>query len=271
MELKSPKSLARIVGSNLSELKKIIDNIDQYYRFDEIVSIKNDGRIKKRPIEPSIGKLKTIQERILKLILEEISISSAAHGGVKTRDTITNAKVHLGKNYHFCTDIKKFYPSVRYQRVCDILILNGFSPPVSKLITQLTTYKGRLPQGTSTSSYLANLVFSLIDKELVNFCKIHDIHYTRYVDDLIFSSQKCFKNKQDVLIKIITREPECFRINHRKTLSKWGPIEITGILVRQNKIELTDEKIKKLNSDMTDEKRKGFENYVKQVRNYKKK
>ena len=115
--IKKPKRLAYILNVNLNELTKIIENIDSYYyekkevkhNLDGTIKYKN-GEIQYRILIPSKGRLKYIQNKIKIKILSKIDYPSHIQGGVKKRDNITNAKKHLGKKYHFCSDISKFFP-----------------------------------------------------------------------------------------------------------------------------------------------------------------
>ena len=50
-------------------------------------------------------------------------------------------------------------------------------------------YFGRLPQGAPTSPAISNLVFNPIDEIFQSFAEENNLTYTRYADDLCFSSQ----------------------------------------------------------------------------------
>jgi len=63
----------------------------------------------------------------------------------------------------------------------------GCSPPVARLLTALTTYRHRLPQGSPTSSSLANLALLDADEKINTQAHLHSCSYTRLVDDLAFS------------------------------------------------------------------------------------
>src|SRR5690606_32967363 len=99
---------------------------------------------------------------------------------------------------------------------------------------KLTTWKYELPQGTPTSSHLANLVFLETDFRLIELCNQNNIVYTRYVDDLTFSSSICFKHLlNDILYIVISGG---FKISYRKTKYE-GFQNITGIDVFNNYID----------------------------------
>ncbi len=54
-------------------------------------------------------------------------------------------------------------------------LLYKFSPTVARVLTQLTTYKGRIPQGAPTSPMIANLVFVKTGKKLEEFAKENNL------------------------------------------------------------------------------------------------
>lgn len=237
------KKLCSLVGFKPDFIRQVVDNIDNYYQ--EWVEKKTDkktgefkrykdGTIKERIIRPSLHELKLIQTRIKNKILAPIALPETVHGGVKKRSNITNAKPHQGKKYQFTTDLQNFFPSISSKRVYETLLTLGFSAHYSRWITKLTTWKFELPQGTPTSTHLANLVFLKTDFELIELCNKHGLTYTRYVDDLTFSSQQDFSYILNEILDIVISNG--FQLNYRKTKYK-GNQNITGIDVFLNKID----------------------------------
>ena len=110
-----------------------------------------------------------------------------AYGAVKGRDNVSNAKRHQGKKYKFTTDLKDFFPSITNKEVYEMFVGEGFSHEVSSLLTKLTTYKGKIPQGAPTSSTLANLVFRKTGDILSDFSK-RKVALLCFVDNLLFFS-----------------------------------------------------------------------------------
>lgn len=137
-------------------------------------------------------RLKEIQKRIKFAILMRVSFPTYLTGSLKGRDYITNAQLHSGARVLICEDVTKFFPSVSAEKVFDIWRhFFGFSDQVAQLLTRLTTKAGSLPQGASTSSYLANLVFWRDEPLLQAKLAAHGIIYSRYVDDM---SMSCTRN-----------------------------------------------------------------------------
>ncbi|WP_299678629.1 reverse transcriptase family protein [uncultured Dokdonia sp.] len=240
--IRTTKHLAYTLKVDFKEIESIIRNIDNFYK--EKIEIKRDkfgkpkldanGNQKKRIIHPSQRRLKVIQKRIHRNILVKIKMPSYAYGAVKKKDNIDNAKKHQGKKYKFTTDLKDFFPSIKIEAVFKMFVSQGFSPSVSRILTQLTTYKGQIPQGAPTSSTLANLVFIKTGDILNKFALENEATFTSFVDDMTFSSAKDFKSKIPQILEIITAD---YKISHKKTNYSRNP-NVTGLHVMNNHLEL---------------------------------
>lgn len=237
------KTFCFLVKSRPIELESICLNINDFYsEWEELKKDKktgefkrfSDGTFKKRILRPSKTNLKRIQSNIKTVLLSKVNLPSNVYGGVKTKSNITNAKRHQGNRFQFCTDLENFYPSIKSKMVYDSLIKLKFSSEVARIITRLCTWKNNLPQGAPTSTHLSNLVFLETDLKLIEFCKLNGLTYTRYIDDLTFSSQMCFKHLTSQIIEIILEGS--FKVNQRKTIYS-GNQTITGIVVLPNRID----------------------------------
>lgn len=271
-EIKTIKHLTYVLGSNINELEKILNNIDKYYYEKREVKYNKDGEprldkngnIEVRIITPSKGRLKYLQKIIHRKILAKITLPSNIKGSVTGSDNIRNAKFHQGNKYKFATDLKKFFPSISHYNVMEMLLRNGFSKKVASIITKLTTYKGKLPQGAPTSPVIANLVFLPIDFQIIDFCKTKNIKYTRYVDDLSFSAKYDFTQDTLLFLKLIKKGE--FGISHNKTFYTSGIAEFTGISVGNNTINIPKRVRQKLDrKDLTENQKKGLIEYKKRV------
>ncbi len=274
--VKSKKHLSFLLGYPYARLLAICSEINDYYY--EKIEIKRDkqGIIKvdkngiplTRVLLPSKGILKTLQSKIKNRILSEILFPFHIQGGVKKRDNITNARLHIGKNYHFCTDIKDFFPTISSNIVYKMFLENQFSSDIARILTKLTTFRFQVPQGAPTSTHLANLVFMMVDKKIIEYCSGKSITYTRFVDDLTFSSEKDFKKYTYRILKII--EDHGYKISNKKTFYKIGPTEITGVITKNNVLDLSDsfvQKVKSAKKDSDGKKYNSLINYYVRVNN----
>ncbi len=261
------------IGYNAKKVLEISNNLDNNYQeWNEKKPDKKNGGFKKykdgtlkiRTIRPSSKELKEIQRRIKDRILDQIKLPKQVHGGVKKRSNISNAKPHQGNKFQLTTDLQSFFPSIKHNMVYNTFLSFGYSNHYSHWITKLTTWKYELPQGTPTSTHIANLVFLETDFRIIEFCNRNNITYTRYIDDLTFSSPNCFKNLIDELLNIITING--FKISYRKTKYE-GNQNITGIDVFNNYIDAPKRIIEKANEEVLNKKEfKPYSIYLENIR-----
>ncbi len=198
--IKAIPKLALALGVGESLLLEIAARANGMYRD---VPITRNG--KTRLTYDAIGELKKIQQLIQKKILARVKFPDYLQGSLKGRDYVTNAALHTKKRIVTCEDVEKFFPSVRTELIVDIWKnFFHFSEDVALLLAQLTTKDGAIPQGTSTSSYLANLALWRhepgVQAKLANM----GIIYSRYVDDIAMSSATFLsKDKQGKAIAMV--------------------------------------------------------------------
>lgn len=277
MRISSVKHLAFILKCKSSdvELRKIASQLTseafqydkQFYREKQEVRELKNGKLKTRILNPSIGRLKLLQTRIKENILDHIQFPGFIKGGLKGCSNITNASNHLGSKYKFTTDIKGFFPSIKSAQVYKSFSNLGITPDVARLLTILTTYKGHLPQGTPTSSHLANLVFLEIDKKIFEYCQKKGITYTRYIDDITLSAPFDFQVELDALINYITQEG--FKISSRKTQYR-HILEITGVSTGNNKLKPNKKFYLKLGEEQSESQKLARNSYLQRVLTAKK-
>ena len=68
------------------------------------------------------------------------------------------------------------------------LLKNSYEACEIRLLTEICSYNGALPMGAPTSPALSNLVLKSADKAIIKVTKREKINYSRYADDLTFSS-----------------------------------------------------------------------------------
>lgn len=163
----------------------------------EVPKAKGGTRLISAPRAP----LRKIQRTILSGILEKLPVHDAAHGFVKGRSTVTNAAPHLKAAVVIKMDLKNFFPTIHYRRICGLFQHYGYDDDVAGMLASLCTrrpvlddgtvvWPGVMPQGAPTSPTLANLICRRLDARLTGLAKRVNATYTRYADDLTFSFAK---------------------------------------------------------------------------------
>ncbi|OFZ39984.1 MAG: hypothetical protein A3D92_04585 [Bacteroidetes bacterium RIFCSPHIGHO2_02_FULL_44_7] len=234
--------LAIFLGTKEGEIEAIIQNKESYYHTFFIPKRNGD----ERRITAPKDRLKEIQKTILRKILEKVSVHFAARGFKRRSSIISNAHGHIGQEILVKMDIKDFFPSITYERVKGIFINLGYPEGVAEALTELTTYKGRLPMGASTSPYLSNIIAIRMDKRFTGLAKKMDFTYSRYADDLAFSSKDGNLKRHIPFFKEIIKD-EGFEVNEQKVViaRKGGQQKVTGVVVNR-KVNVEKREYKRL-------------------------
>lgn len=191
--------------------------------------------------------LKVVQKWILKEILEKIFVSEQAMAFVPHKNGLReNAERHKKNIFLLEMDITNFFGTITEQQVYTLFCNIGYNTKVAGILANLCTYDNYLPQGAVTSPYIANLVCYHMDARINGYCSRKDIVYTRYADDLTFSSDnRMLLNKIEKFIKYIVTD-EGFTINDKKTRSLSNDVKktVTGITINDDSIHV-DKKFKR--------------------------
>lgn len=148
------------------------------------------GRGKTRIIDAPDDRLKHLQRKLLPLLDQLYRVRHPVHGFVAGKSVKTNAEAHLRKRFVLNIDLKDFFPSITENRVAGVLEALNIDCRVSSIVARLCCHNGHLPQGAPTSPILSNMICFRLDKELLAFAKSMRCIYTRYADDMTFSSHQ---------------------------------------------------------------------------------
>lgn len=198
------------------------------------------------------------RNKTYKMLLQYVNVilkalytpSDYAMGFAEGRSVVTNAQKHLRQNYVLNIDLKDFFPSIDQARVWGRLQVAPFNFPkeVANVIAGLCCMKLQveapsaetryvLPQGAPTSPIITNMICDKLDRRLAGLAKRFGLNYTRYADDITFSSMhNVYQHNGDFwkeLRRIIAGQN--FTINEDKTrLQKRGSRqEVTGVTVSE--------------------------------------
>ncbi len=119
-----------------------------------------------------------------------------------------------------------------------------------------------LPQGAPTSPVISNLICRRLDRRLSNLAKSFNFTYTRYADDLIFST----RNQDEYRIKILLKKIESivknedFEINQTKTkvLRSSRRQEVIGIVVNE-KLNISRTDLRRFRATLFQIEREGLQ------------
>ncbi|WP_332872536.1 TIR domain-containing anti-phage reverse transcriptase [Pontibaca salina] len=184
----SVKDVAGALMMRPDGLFHVIKNTEtgKYYKTFEVPK-KRGGT---RPIDKPLRGLAMAQERFAAVLLEVYNPKSFVHGYVRGRSFLSNAQYHQKQRWILNIDIEDFFGSIGFARVRGLFMskLFGYNDRVATILARICTYQDRLPQGAKTSPILANLIAHNLDKELISLAAKENLRFSRYADDITFSS-----------------------------------------------------------------------------------
>ena len=211
----SRKDLAQILGYKLNRLTYIVYKIPPDQKYNKF-SIPKSGGGERRICAP-VDSLKTLQRQLADVLYEcrvEIDRDNdrrpLSHGFRRDLSIITNARQHKRRRYVLNLDLQDFFPTFNFGRVRGFFLRNNsfkLNDKVATLIAQIACFENGLPQGSPCSPIIADLIAHLLDVRLAQLAKRHGLTYSRYADDLTFStSQRIFP--PSIAAPIIADSPE---------------------------------------------------------------
>ena len=213
---------------------------------ERLISVPNNG-------------LKEIQ-KCLNLVFQLVhEPNPAANGFIPGKSIVDNALIHAGSFYVYNVDLKDFFPSIDQARIWGRLKKPPFNLNedqkrlnLANIIASLCCHemeverldnkgvfvkvlKSVLPQGAPTSPTLSNIICERLDIRLSGVAKRFGLKYSRYADDITFSSMHNVYQKDSEFLIEIDRiiVDQNFHIKESKTrLQKQGfRQEVTGLVV----------------------------------------
>jgi RNA-directed DNA polymerase len=262
-DAQSIEDVAVILGFKTKNLSYILYVQPDSLKYKEFVIPKKSGGV--RSIAAPQGGLKLLQKRLADILqdcLSEINNNAAedvkakpdhhvSHGFKRGLSIRTNAKNHRNRRYVFNVDLTDFFGSINFGRVRGFFIKDKrfhLNPKVATIFAQIACFRQRLPQGSPCSPVISNLIGNILDMHLVKLSARTGCTYTRYADDLTFSTNKrCFpqsiatqSNDNDhvwiagsELLRLVNHSG--FEINPKKTRMQYrfSRQEVTGLVVNK--------------------------------------
>ena len=236
----------RSIKLSSKEFFDIVYKSDEYY--SKRIILKRD--LSKRLILCPNKNLKILQKNLsekLCMLYEKYyrSTRPSAHGFLKEKSIITNANQHKNKRYVLNFDLKNFFDTIHFGRVRGLLMKEPYNVPeyCATLLAKIICYKNKLPQGGATSPIISNMICTKLDYKFQLLAKKNKCRYTRYADDITFSTNlrkfPLAKGRgRDVslseeVVKIV--EDNGFSINENKSiLQKYNSTQrVTGLTVNK--------------------------------------
>jgi RNA-directed DNA polymerase len=244
--LKTSRDVARILDISYDRLIYHIHKVSKTKKYKEF-SIHRKSRIISAPATA----LKILQRKLSQVLYSVYEPKATVHGFSPGRSIVTNAEQHLHKRFVLNIDLQDFFNSIHFGRVRGVFIAPPYNctKEVATVLAQICCYSNKLPQGAPTSPVISNMICARMDSQLRLLAKDYRCTYTRYADDITFSTnltnlpkQLVLENTSESISKIILGEKlvsiiqdNGFAINESKTRlqHKSQRQEVTGLTVNQ--------------------------------------
>ena len=263
---KGEKTIEDFLDTSLKGLKiKLYKNYNELYKEKMILKRNGEQRILRVPN----NYLKKIQ-RNLNYIIQTIykgkftshAFEKASEG--KSKNIITNAKIHTNKKFILKIDLKDFFPSISFPRIYGVFQKPpfNFDNKTARLLAHICIFQkslskddvGELPQGAPTSPILSNLVCRNLDNQLFKLCSKNKCQYSRYADDITISTN----------LSIMPNE--IYSNNDISTQIK-EIIKQNGFIINQEKTKLLTQKRRQMVTGLVVNKKVNLKrNYIKNIR-----
>lgn len=260
-QITTKPALAKLLGVSPQNLTHTLYIIKPENLYTSFPIPKRTGGI--RTIYAPADKLKFIQSKLSNLLqdcIKEINDAkypklkpnkapTLAHGFVRQRSILTNAAVHLNQKNVLNIDLSNFFDSFNFGRVRGFFIKNRnfeLHPDIATVIAQIACLDNKLPQGSPCSPVITNLITHSLDIRLASLAKKYSCSYSRYADDITFSTRKSVfpnqimgqeENGEYIAGKKLTREitRAGFSINDKKTRIQYKDSrqDVTGLIVNK--------------------------------------
>lgn len=186
--LQDSRDVAQLLEISYKRLMYHISVVPEKDRYTVFSISKKSGRL--REIAAPCTSLKIIQRKLSQVLYSVYEPKAPVHGFTPSKSIVTNAQQHRNKRFVLNIDLKDFFPSIHFGRVKGIFMKPPYNltPEVAITLAKICCYDGKLPQGSPASPIVSNMICARMDSELRKLAKEFQCTYTRYADDITFST-----------------------------------------------------------------------------------
>jgi len=216
--------VARATAVDIDYIRKIARSASHRYKTYTIP--KRDGTT--RVIYHPARELKLFQGWITRNVIGRLPVHEAATAYRPRRNILFNALLHVKHNYLLRIDFENFFPSITgrdlellLKKNADLLKTIITSDEDVRIIKALCCRRDRLTIGAPSSPSISNSLMFDLDSKWFERCRNKGVAYSRYADDLYFSTNSR-DVLSDVLVEVRRDLEECespkLYINNKKTV-----------------------------------------------------
>lgn len=188
--IKTPRDIAQLLEVPYSRLVYYIYKLPEEHRYKIFEVPKRLSGFRKIS-SPKRGLL-IIQKKLSQVLYAVYRPRPSVHGFTVQKSILTNARAHTRKNFVLNLDLENFFGSINFGRVRGLFISAPYNidEKAATVLAQICCHQNQLPQGAPTSPVVSNMICSKMDRELQVFSEKYGLFYTRYADDLTFSTTR---------------------------------------------------------------------------------
>lgn len=263
-KIKSIQEFEECIKYDVSELKSQTDIFEAYYK-NKIEIPKKNGKREIYVIDKT-NCLYKIQKNLQKNFLNNIMLSDRAFGFVKEQSYFDYLQEHinvLGCNQYLRIDIKDFFGSIsdgHIEEAFDFYIEGDEKTQIVDTIKKIVLYNHELVQGTPVAPTISNIVFRSLDIRIERYCALQGVNYSRYADDLLFSTDRegiLSRRFIRTIERILNSKDFCINYDKMRLSNKF--ISLNGFVVGKE-IRLSRKKLKHINGMIYYLEKNTFEN-----------
>lgn len=220
------------------EARRLVVTAPSRYKVHEIE--KRNGRGKRTIAQPT-AEVKVLQRLLMEELLSDLPISAAAKAYRKNHSIVDHALPHAKNQYLLKLDFKDFFPSLRaIDFIKHLVAYSSLHLDDIKLLARAFFWRPRgqrkliLSIGAPSSPFISNTLLYNFDSNLIEYCKVNSITYTRYADDIALSTNHPARlvSAHGFIRELISKGKHVhLELNEEKTVytSKKHHRELTGL------------------------------------------
>lgn len=237
----SRSDIADILDIDLKNLTYLLYKQQDSEKYTSFNINKKNGGVREisapsKPLKSLQSKTATLlQNCLLDIEISTGNINSSSHGFRPEKSIFTNASRHRNKRFVLNLDLKDFFPTITFPRIRGFLIQDKYfslHKNIATILAQIACLDSKLPQGSPCSPVISNMIAGILDLHLSKLAKSNNCTYTRYADDITFST-----NKRDFPKSLAFSDPQ---MPHEWKLGRQllGLIKKCGFCVNESKTRL---------------------------------
>ncbi|AOR66094.1 hypothetical protein BBJ41_00210 [Burkholderia stabilis] len=241
MKIDLSQRLQESLGVSSDQLARLVARAPYAYKVYEIK--KRSGGM--RTIAQPARETKFIQIWLIENIFKELPVHESATAYGKGSSILKNAVAHKDNRFIAKFDFRNFFPSIKYEDLVEHFTrhLSGVvSDADVKMMARIACMRSKtngrmqLSIGAPSSPILSNSIMFEFDSQISAWCVEQGIVYTRYADDLAFSTDVIGATaKIEPIIRQALRgiNYPALQINNKKTvqISKKFQRRVTGLVI----------------------------------------